>query len=194
MDTKYHIDIFERLLKERSDEFRIYPSNRVWQGIYNSIYPGRKLPSAATSLLLLAIFFLTGFLNSNISLQSSSSNNSISNSKVPVAENLYNTYFFSPIINDPITAGHNVVDKNSGIAIITAIPDTINAKNEIEDNSKSTVFFSVKNKHLLVNYFSLSAVNLSINENDIHEMNVSKKLVTQNNLSVYNEILANAYH
>ncbi len=187
MDTKYHIDIFERSLKERSDEFRIYPSNRVWHGIYNSIHPGRKLPSAATSILLLAIFFLTGFLNSNLTLQSNRINNFINTSKQPVAENIYHTYFFSSIINDPIAINYNLAKKNSDAAIITtATSGNMDMGNETAGNSKLPVSSSLKNKHLLGNYFSSSQIN-------IYAVSVSKKLAVQNSLSAGNEIFTNAY-
>jgi hypothetical protein len=37
MDRKFHTDDFERLLKEMSDEFKMYPSKRIWNSIYNNI-------------------------------------------------------------------------------------------------------------------------------------------------------------
>lgn len=65
MERKFYTDDFERLLKERSDEFRMYPSKRVWHSIYNDLHPGRKWPSIAVSLLLIAALFITGYWNSN---------------------------------------------------------------------------------------------------------------------------------
>ena len=65
MDRNLDIDNFERLLKERSDEFRMYPTKRVWYSIYNNIHPGRKWPSIAMSITLIAILLLVGYLNTN---------------------------------------------------------------------------------------------------------------------------------
>ncbi|MEI7734879.1 MAG: hypothetical protein WCI49_05405, partial [Ferruginibacter sp.] len=65
MEKKYYTDDFERLLKERSDEFRMYPSKRVWHSIYNDLHPGRKWPSVAVSLLLITALLITGYWNSN---------------------------------------------------------------------------------------------------------------------------------
>ena len=65
MEKKIYTDDFERLLKERSDEFRMYPSKRVWHSIYNDLHPGRKWPSVAVSLLLIAALLITGYWNSN---------------------------------------------------------------------------------------------------------------------------------
>jgi len=63
MDSKFYMDNFERLLKEKSDEFRMYPTRRVWRSIYNNIYPGRKFPSALISILFITMLPLIGLLN-----------------------------------------------------------------------------------------------------------------------------------
>src|ERR1700761_5846640 len=65
MDRKLYMDSFERLLKEKSDEFRMYPTKRTWHSIYNNIYPGRKWPSATISILLLCFLPFIGFLNTS---------------------------------------------------------------------------------------------------------------------------------
>jgi hypothetical protein len=65
MERKFYTDDFERLLKEKSDEFRMYPSKRVWSSIYNDLHPGRKWPSVAVSLLLISALLITGYWNSN---------------------------------------------------------------------------------------------------------------------------------
>ena len=64
MDRKFYTDDFERLLKEKSDEFRIYPTKRVWHSIYNNLHPGKKWPSVAMSMLLILALLLIGYLNS----------------------------------------------------------------------------------------------------------------------------------
>ena len=65
MDRNLDIDNFERLLKDRSDEFKMYPTKRVWYSIYNNIHPGRKWPSIAMSITLIAILLLVGYLNTD---------------------------------------------------------------------------------------------------------------------------------
>ncbi len=65
MERKFYTDNFERLLKEKSDEFRMYPSKRVWHSIYNDLHPGRKWPSVAMSMLLVIALLLIGYLNTN---------------------------------------------------------------------------------------------------------------------------------
>ena len=65
MDRNSDIDNFERLLKDRSDEFKMYPTKRVWYSIYNNIHPGRKWPSVAMSITLIAILLIVSYLNTN---------------------------------------------------------------------------------------------------------------------------------
>lgn len=65
MERNLDIDDFERLLKDRSDEFKMYPVKRVWHSIYNNIHPGRKWPSVAMSITLIGVLLLTGYMNTD---------------------------------------------------------------------------------------------------------------------------------
>ncbi|GAB2836012.1 outer membrane beta-barrel protein [Ferruginibacter profundus] len=82
MERKFYTDNFEQLLKEKSDEFRMYPSKRVWHSIYNDLHPGRKWPSVAVSMVLIIALLLTGYWNNNsasktLASTASSKNNAI---------------------------------------------------------------------------------------------------------------------
>ncbi|MBL0054710.1 MAG: outer membrane beta-barrel protein [Chitinophagaceae bacterium] len=65
MERNFYTDNFERLLKEKSDEFRMYPSRRVWHSIYNDLHPSRRWPSAAMSMVLLVVLIFIGYLNTS---------------------------------------------------------------------------------------------------------------------------------
>lgn len=96
MDRNLDIDNFERLLKERSDEFKMYPTKRVWYSIYNNIHPSKKWPSVAMSITLIAILLLVGYLNTNnkdINLTTSI----FVESKQSISENL-STSFYDPFL------------------------------------------------------------------------------------------------
>jgi hypothetical protein len=67
MERKFYTDDFEQLLKEQTDDFRMYPSKRVWHSIYNEMHPGRKWPSIAVSMLLIFALLMIGYWNSNSS-------------------------------------------------------------------------------------------------------------------------------
>lgn len=63
MTNDFYNDEFEELLKEKADQFSMYPSKRVWHGIYNSLHPGRRWPSMAVGTLLITSLLLIGYLN-----------------------------------------------------------------------------------------------------------------------------------
>ena len=63
MDRNLHTDDFIRLLREKSDEFRMYPSKQIWYSVYNNIHPARKWPSVVMSITLISALLLVGYLN-----------------------------------------------------------------------------------------------------------------------------------
>jgi hypothetical protein len=52
MERNFNND-FERFLKENSDQYRMYPSAKVWSGIYNALHTRRKWFGLGIILLLL---------------------------------------------------------------------------------------------------------------------------------------------
>ncbi len=67
--SKNNIDSFERFLRDKTDEFRMYPSKRVWYSIYNNMHPGTRLPSLSMSIILICSLFLIGYLNTDVNKQ-----------------------------------------------------------------------------------------------------------------------------
>ena len=63
MERKFYQENFEGSLKHDADQFKMYPSKRVWHGIYNDIHPGRRWPSAAISILFIFTLVIIGHLN-----------------------------------------------------------------------------------------------------------------------------------
>ncbi len=63
MEKNFYQDNFEQLLKESADNFRMYPSKRVWHSIYNDLHPSRKWPSLAILLLLISSVVFVGLSN-----------------------------------------------------------------------------------------------------------------------------------
>jgi len=56
MEQHFFRDGFEHYLRDSVDNFRIYPTRKVWNSIYNNMHPGRRWPSL--SVLLMLIFAL----------------------------------------------------------------------------------------------------------------------------------------
>ena len=65
MERKIYSDGFEKLLKENSDQFKMYPSKKVWHGLYNDLHPGRRWPSITMAILFLFSLIVIGYLNTS---------------------------------------------------------------------------------------------------------------------------------
>lgn len=88
MDTNFYSDEFEQLIKEKSDQFRMYPSRRVWHSIYNNLHPSRRWPSYAMSILLLTSLSLIGYLNTNDNSTTGQLKNKYGKNNSEVTQNL----------------------------------------------------------------------------------------------------------
>lgn len=53
MDKDFFTNDFEQLLRERTEEFKMYPSESVWSNIFNKLHPGRRWGIIGGSFLLL---------------------------------------------------------------------------------------------------------------------------------------------
>lgn len=101
IENEFYEDEFEQLLKEKADQFSMYPSKRVWHSIYNNLHPGRRWPSVVISLVLISSLMLIGYLNTGKnSITNQINNNSISS--------------ISYTKNSQIIASQNTSPKNQG--------------------------------------------------------------------------------
>ena len=53
MERNIHTDEFERFLRDKADQYKVYPSDKIWSNINRSIHPRKKWPYAALTLFLL---------------------------------------------------------------------------------------------------------------------------------------------
>ncbi len=58
----FSTDQFETFLKSSTENFKMQPSARVWNSLFNKMHPGSNLPSISTSILF---FFLFCFFGNN---------------------------------------------------------------------------------------------------------------------------------
>ncbi len=65
MENELYTDDFEQLLKDTTNDFRMYPSRKVWHSIYNDLHPDRRWPSFAVCLLLITSILYVGINNNN---------------------------------------------------------------------------------------------------------------------------------
>jgi len=69
MMEDFSTDQFETFLKLSTENFKMQPSARVWNSLFNNMHPGSKLPSISTAILF---FFLFCFLGTNKNIHSKS--------------------------------------------------------------------------------------------------------------------------
>lgn len=88
MEHQFDKDDFEHYLKDTVDEFRMYPSKRVWTSLYNNLHPAKKWPSLAISLLLISSMVYIGYSHKNeISGQSTIASKEVSvGQQIPTAK------------------------------------------------------------------------------------------------------------
>jgi hypothetical protein len=116
MENKFYTDNFEQLLRETTDEFRMYPSKRVWHSLYNDLHPGRKWPSGAVLLLLITSIMYIGVSNTNEGDGSNDNLYTHSRSANPALSNKPNSSKTAALL-----AAKNVlaVDDKTGIAAVS---------------------------------------------------------------------------
>lgn len=112
----YTDDRFEQLIKERADQFSMYPSKRVWHSIYNNLHPSRRWPSVVMSLLLISSLMLIGYLHTGDNSINRQINNAASNKNfeekniVPNTGNKKQTPSYSKTQQQPVATYNNAFD------------------------------------------------------------------------------------
>lgn len=65
MERRFDMSDFEQSLKDYADQFKIMPSKRVWNGIYNRLHPGSKWPSITVAIVFIITLVSIGYLNNS---------------------------------------------------------------------------------------------------------------------------------
>ncbi len=55
MERNFYTEGFESFLKDKSDQYKLYPSDKVWKNINRKLHPKRRWPYLAAALLLLGV-------------------------------------------------------------------------------------------------------------------------------------------
>ena len=81
MERRFDMSDFEQSLKDHADQFKMVPSKRVWNGIYNNLHPGSKWPSITIAILFLFTLITISRLNNSTSPIKNSATTGVYNSK-----------------------------------------------------------------------------------------------------------------
>jgi hypothetical protein len=59
-ESNFYSDEFEQLLREKTEQYKMYPSEKVWKGIHGSLHTKRRWFISSMSLLVTGILFFAG--------------------------------------------------------------------------------------------------------------------------------------
>lgn len=59
-ESNFYSDEFEQLIREKTEQYKMYPSEKVWKGVHNSLHTKRKYFIGSMALLVGGILFLAG--------------------------------------------------------------------------------------------------------------------------------------
>ena len=195
MESKYNIENFERFLREKTDEFRMYPSKRVWYSIYNNMHPGNRMPSISMCIVLIFSLLLVGYLNTDSSKQILANNEiqqTVTNISSVDFSKPFNKFFTSTneqIINLQTTA-INKPSSNTGNTIAKLI-DEKNSNNIAVLSGYKKQLNNSSNKNITFNNNKIKSINTGTaiifisNEGLITAAPLSKNLITNIELPIY---------
>jgi hypothetical protein len=99
MERRFDMSDFEQSLKDHADQFKLIPSKRVWNGIYNNLHPGSKWPSISVAIIFLITLITIGSLN-NSPVGNKANVFAAINSEIQATGN-------------SLSSGHNEIEKNN---------------------------------------------------------------------------------
>lgn len=100
MENRFYNKDFEQLVKNSADQYRMFPSEKVWKGIHNKLHTRRRWYGAGLAFLLLSIGTVTWVMLTNPSTKNAAYKNLIAQNttaKKPVVKK-ENEIFIAPKI------------------------------------------------------------------------------------------------
>ena len=96
IDRRFDMMDFEQSLKDHADQFRLVPSKRIWNGIYNNLHPGSKWPSMTMAIVIILTLISIGYLNNSSkkitsNVASVPTTDNVSNISKPTNSNTFNS-------------------------------------------------------------------------------------------------------
>jgi len=59
-ESNFYSDDFEQLIRDKTEQYKMYPSERVWKGVHNSLHTRRRWFIGSMALLVTGILFFAG--------------------------------------------------------------------------------------------------------------------------------------
>ncbi|HVS98614.1 MAG TPA: outer membrane beta-barrel protein [Puia sp.] len=59
-ESNFYSDEFEQLIRDKTEQYKMYPSENVWKGVHNSLHTKRKWFIGSMAVLVTGILFMAG--------------------------------------------------------------------------------------------------------------------------------------
>ena len=59
-ESNFYSDEFEQLIRDKTEQYKMYPSENVWKGVHNSLHTKRKWFIGSMAALVTGILFFAG--------------------------------------------------------------------------------------------------------------------------------------
>jgi hypothetical protein len=120
---------FERFLKENADQYRMYPSKKVWNGIYSSLHSRRKWFGLGTALLLITGSLVTLLITNSSKAPVITINGPIESKKPALISNSHDISTHKPVKSDKSK------NRPSNLLFLNATPALQNPSYTIAQNN-----------------------------------------------------------
>jgi hypothetical protein len=60
LESNFYSDEFEQLIREKTEQYKMYPSENVWKGVHNSLHTKRRWFIGSMAVLVTGILFFSG--------------------------------------------------------------------------------------------------------------------------------------
>ena len=173
MDKDFYMNDFERLLKDKTEEFKMYPSESVWTNIYNKLHPGKKWGIIGGSVLLLLFTASVLVLRTNNNTAAKKNSNPETNRHPQLSENI------SPQNTGGIfSVNNNEPNNNNTLNSITAD----NSRSNNPDNNLT--LFPSNNSILVDNISRNSGIDIFNTNTDLNNISLLNSLEKNDNYSI----------
>lgn len=196
MEKKFYNEEFEQFLRDSVENFQMFPSRKVWYGIYNDLHPSKKWPSLAITLILVSAVLFLGISNNNSINRNTTKNGAKTLLAQTNPNNINSTNITAHTPSNP-QPNFNTATKNSHSGTKGTIHHPIKStaspisNGALENISKETHIKTVQTKATLPKPNSEQLVEAPLIKNAIIETSAATNVQVQN-AEMFEEHLNNA--
>ena len=185
MEKKFYNEEFEQFLRDSVENFQMFPSRKVWYGIYNDLHPSKKWPSLAITLILVSAVLFLGISNNNAINRNTTKNGAKTLLAQTNPNNINSTNITAHTPSNP-QPNFNTATKNSHSGTKGTIHHPIKStaspisNGALENISKETHIKTVQTKATLPKPNSEQLVEAPLIKNAIIETSAATNVQVQN--------------